>query len=434
MDNNSSVVLVSAFGRGHWLAANLVAEGIPVVLIDVTERMGVWPVEDTEGPFGFFKNEKVQESQLEMLYSGDPFDEVPHGFTLWLEKGPFELKGPVTKHRFTQSSLHPRISELLNAGDIQQNAGAVYKELKSYSFPESWILHFAHQYGATTFHENAQAANFGQPLALHSNFQVRRISRQSHEKSLKWVESKGVKVIKPQEIVDISFTGRSSVAGIELSRESGGLLKFEKLGWFLSSEETYFLNKKIGEYFYSAGYVESEWCWIRYRMSFADCEERERLPLHVALIDDLAQIWTHQNLLVLQRTFSPDQFDVWMRVPNVQRFNKEYLRSKGLNAIETLFKKMAQLRPEILSYPQEYYYTYAQLGPARFPVFSAQDTSLRGKSKYGNLYVGGPEVWVNYSWNNYFSSQMEIFNTLQVWWKDKVLREEKERRRREQKG
>ena len=61
MDNNSSVVLVSAFGRGHWLAANLVAEGIPVDLIDVTERMGVWPVEDTEGPFGFFKNEKVQE-------------------------------------------------------------------------------------------------------------------------------------------------------------------------------------------------------------------------------------------------------------------------------------------------------------------------------------------------------------------------------------
>lgn len=107
----------------------------------------------------------------------------------------------------------------------------------------------------------------------------------------------------------------------------------------MSSEETYFLNKKIGEYFYAAGYVEPEWCWIRYRMSFADCEERERLPLHVTLVDDLAQTWTHQNLLILQRTFSPDQFDVWMRVPNVQRFNKEYLRSKGLNAIETLYKK-----------------------------------------------------------------------------------------------
>lgn len=434
MENSSSVVLVSAFGRGHWLATSLAKEGIPVVLIDVTERMGIWPVEDAEGPFGFFRNEKIQESQLEMLSAGDSFEEVSNGFTLWLDQGPLELKGPVTKHRLSQSTLSPRIGSLLQSGDVEKNAATVYKYLKLYTFPQSWMVHFAHQFASTTFHGNAVAGTFGHPLPLHSSFQIRRISRQSHEKSLKWVESKGVRVVRPQDVVDISLEGRSLVKGLELSRETGSLLKFEKLVWLLTSEETYFLNKNIGQSFFRAGYIEPEWCWIRYRMTFAKCDERERLPLHSVLIDDLSQTWSHQNLLVLQRTFSPEQFDVWMRIPNVQRFNKEYLRSKGVQAIETLHKKMSEIKPEITSYPQEYYYTYAQLGPARFPVYSHEDDKNRAQAKFSNLYVGGPETWVNYSWNDYFAGQTEIAARLLVWWKDKLLREEKERRRREQKG
>lgn len=434
MDNKTTVTIVSAFGRGHWLAARLIKESIPVVLVDVSDKLGMWPVEDIEGPFGFFKNEKLHQTQLEALYSGDPFEELPNGFTLWLESGPFEFKGPTTKHKFSVSKVHPKIQELFNIGDFEQKAHEVLKDVRGLSFQETWILNFSQQYSSTTFVPNARALEVGESVPLHAIFEVRRISRQSHQKSLDWLEKQGVRVIQGQDVLDISTEGRSQVVGLELARESGGLLGFEKIVWCLSGEETYYLNKKIGQKIYAQGYLEPQWCWVRYRMSFAGCLERDRLPLNSAVVRDVYLPWTHNNLLVIQRTYSPDQFDVWLRLPNVQRFNKEYLRAQGFNAIETLTNKMSELKPEILNYPQEYYYTYAQLGPARYPIFAEADRKNRGHLGFKNTSVLGPEIWSNYTWNNYFSAEREVYVNLFVWWKEKLAREEKERKRREAKG
>ncbi|WP_415061467.1 hypothetical protein [Bdellovibrio sp.] len=432
MELGNPVILVSAFGRGHWLAAALAQEGIKTTLVDVSGKLGVWPSEDVEGPFGFFRNEKISESQMERLYFDDPYSEVSNGFTLWLKEGPFECKGPITKFKIDKSPLSPHIKEFLLSLPGAKNGKHLYKNLDAFDFENSWLLHLAHQWAGTTYMPNAQGARRGEPLPVFSSFLVRQATRNGLEKSLEWLATKGVEVIRPHQIVDASFGGGKTITGLELSGEKQGLFRIEQIVWMLTSEETYFLNERLGKYFFPEGPLEPEWCWVRYRVGLQQCFERDHLPTHTLVMDDLYSPWTHENMLVLQRTTVPDQFDVWMRIPTVQRFNKEYLTIRSERMKTYLMMRMSLSDPQVLSFPQEYYYTYAQLGASRFPVFGAPQSSRRGKVLFSNLHLDGPEEWPHYSWGAYFERHEMILGKISHWWKEKLLKEQKEKKRKEQ--
>ncbi|MFM6927640.1 MAG: hypothetical protein ACKOX6_04210 [Bdellovibrio sp.] len=429
MEMGSPIVIVSTFGRGHWLAAALAQEGIKTTLVDVSSKLGVWPAEDLEGPFGFFRNERISESQMERLYSDDAFEELQNGFTMWLNEGPIEFKGPLTKFKIENSKLSHHVTELLTASSPDKSHRALYKNLTSLTFDQSWLLHFAHQWAGTTYLPNALGANEGEALPLFSSFLVRQATRAGLEKSLQWLKTKGVEVLQPHQIVDASFGTGKTVTGLEIAGENQGLYKLEQLVWMLTSEETYFLNDRLGKYFFPEGPLESEWCWVRYRVSLQDCLERNSLPLHTAMIDDLGSPWTHENFMILQRTSLPDQFDVWMRIPTVQRFNKEYLTHKATRMSGLISRRISLAEPQVLSFPQEYYYTYAQLGAPRFPVFSVKHKVPRGRVAFGNLHLDGPEEWPHYAWGATFASNERIRSSIQAWWKEKLLKEQKEKRK-----
>ncbi|MFS4459868.1 hypothetical protein [Bdellovibrio sp. HCB2-146] len=432
MELGSPVIIISAYGRGHWLAASLAHEGIKTTLVDVSSKLGVWPTEDVEGPFGFFRNERISESQLERLYADDPFVEVPEGFTLWLKEGPIECKGPLSKFKIEKLQLHPAIQDFLLSNQTEKTQKAIYKSASSFSFQKSWLWHFAHQWAGSTYAPNAKSALEGEALPLFSSFLVRGSTRAGLEKSFQWLESKGVEVLRPQQIVDVSFGSGKSVTGLELAGEKQGLFRLEQIVWMLSSEETYFMNERLGKYFFPEGALESEWCWVRYRVGLQSCFERDSLPLHTVMLEDRESPWTHENMMVLQRTSLPDQFDVWMRIPTVQRFNKEYLTDRSKRMREILVSRMSLSEPQVLSFPQEYYYTYAQLGAPRHPVFAEQDEARRGKSIQKNLYLGGPEVWPHYAWSAYFENDETIRVELSNWWKEKLLKEQKAKRKEQE--
>src|SRR4051794_13320435 len=99
MEANRDVAIVSAFGRGNWLAAELADLGLKVSLVDVSEALGRWTPEDWEGPFGLLKAEFLKTSQLERLNEEDYFDSVDEGFVVWLKDGPLDLKGPLTAYQ-----------------------------------------------------------------------------------------------------------------------------------------------------------------------------------------------------------------------------------------------------------------------------------------------------------------------------------------------
>lgn len=425
MEMGSPVVVLSAFGRGHWLAAALAQEGIKTTLIDVTSKLGVWPSEDIEGPFGFFRTERISESKMERIYADDSFAEATNGFTVWLKEGPIEFKGPLTRFKLEKSALTNDVIEFILDGSVTK----IPKSVQQLSFSESWLVDLAHQWASSTYMPSAKGYLRGKSLPLGSSFFVRGATRSGLEKSLKWVETKGVEVIRPEEVFDISFGQGKTINGIELRGDRQGLLHTEQMIWMLSSEETYFLNEKIGKYLFPEGSLESEWCWVRYRVGLQECFERNSLPLHTVVIDDVFSPWTHENFVVLQRTAVEDQFDVWMRIPTVQRFNKEYLTMRSTRMNAHLTERMPLSEPQVLSYPQEYYYTYAQLGAPRFVLFSEKQQGQRAPKKFKNLHLDGPEVWPQYSWESYFECHQEVRGQILTWWKEKLLKEQKEKRK-----
>lgn len=429
MELGSPIILVSAFGRGHWLASQLVQQGIKTTLVDVSAKLGVWPVEDIEGPFGFFHTSKISESQLDCLYSENPFQEMPVGLTIWLPNGPLDFKGPLTKFKIDKLPLHQRVKDFLNGSIPYKDAKNLYKSLDDMDFDQTWLLHFAHQWAGTSYLPSARAASCGESLPLLSPFLVRKGDRLGLEKSLEWLKLKGVEVLRPQQIVDAFFGAKKSVSGIEILGIKQGLVRFEQIVWLLTSEETYFLNERLGKYFFPEGPLESEWCWIRYRVGLKECFERQSLPEHVVILDDIYAPWTHENLMVLQKTSLHDQFDVWMRVPTVQRFNKEYLTHRGEIMKNRLLHRMRLADPQILIFPQEYYYTYAQLGAPRHPVYAEKDKSRRGQVRFANMHLNSPEEWPHYAWSAIFERSNQIQSQLVSWWQAKLLKEEKEKRK-----
>lgn len=429
MDLNTSVLIVSTYGRGYWLASELQRENIPVVLIDVTSKLGVWPPEDVEGPFGFFRPDEMTDTQGERVFSEDAFESVDQGFTLWLHDGPLELKSSLTQYRLDKNNQNKEVCDALMSGKQGYKNLAGVQKWAAENFKQSWIMHMAHQWGATTYVPSARASLAGKPLNLMNSFSVRKATRAGQQKSIDWLKSKNVEVHQQTEILDLSFKTNKSISGVEIQGEQrSGLMRVEQVVWMLSSEESYFVAPKIAKRLFPEGALEPEWCWVRYRMKMSACPERDAIPLHVLLVNQITSPWTHQNMMVIQRTALEDQFDMWIRIPNVQRFNKEYLRIRGEKLMEILRERLPLALPEIQSYPQEFYYTYSQIGPSSFPVYAEGLESRRRKMSFNNVFVDGAEIWKNFSWDEQFENQTLIRDSLMKWWKLLQLKKEKEHR------
>ncbi|MBC7372128.1 MAG: hypothetical protein H7326_11210 [Bdellovibrionaceae bacterium] len=428
MDLKTSVLIVSAHGRGHWLAAELHREAIPVVLIDVSPKLGVWPPEDLEGPFGFFKPDELTGSQSDRVFSEDSFESLDRGFTAWLSEGPVEMKSSTTQYRLEKLGQSKEVYETLISSKLSgKNVPAVQK-FAADNFERSWLLHLAHQFASTTYVPNARASLSGKALRLMNPFFVRQATRAGQQKMNAWLSSKGVEVMQKTDILDLSFQNKKNISGVELQGETSGVMHLQQIVWMLTSEETYFASPKVAKYLFPEGELEPEWCWVRYRLNLEACQERNSLPLHLLVTENVAGPWTHQNMMVLQRTALEGHFDAWIRIPNVQRFNKEYLRIRGDKVLEIISGRMPLAMPTIQTFPQEFYYTYSQIGPAALPVFAENLESRRHKVNFNNLHKDGSEIWTNYSWEDQFENQTEIRDSLLKWWKMLQLRKEKERR------
>ena len=178
------VFIISAFGRGDWLAVELKTSGLSVALIDVSAQMGNWPIEDIAGPFGFFMLEKYQQSFLEYISHRGNHTTVESGFTVWTGDGPIEMKSAVTAYRFAQLGLHPKMRELLNGYEILNSKDKMV--LQNGPFQEVWPLNLAYQLASTTYQPNRTALTGEGPLPLMHSFLVHRPTRDGYERSLKW--------------------------------------------------------------------------------------------------------------------------------------------------------------------------------------------------------------------------------------------------------
>lgn len=394
--NEYDVILVSAFRNSYWLASELRRQKLNVLVIDLSSKLGVWPAEDVEGPFGLFKTESLKGSLLEGLWAEDAFHEVENGFTLWLDSGPLEFKGPLTRYQIAMSGLDPKLFETLG----RQTGIQVQKNFRpdTLNFATHWLIPFSCQLASTTFSSARKSIGLPKALPLAASFHVRWANRNANEKAAEWLKSRGIAFSDKTDIIDLSFEGRRQITGIELKGEISGLVRTKALVWGLTSEESYFYNSVLGQEVYPLGPLESEWSWIRYRVKIKPNSQTRLWPLHFCSFQDKDSPWTHENMILWQKTSLDEFMEAWVRIPTVQRFNKNYLTLIGDRILKNINDRVAGLEAEIQNHPQEATYTYHQLGPSRFPVYRENTLGRRMKSSgVKNLFNQSHERLALYS-------------------------------------
>lgn len=415
-DFTKTVFIVSIFGRGNWLAMACKKLGLNVTLIDLSSAMGNWGAEDAEGPFGFLKDEKLDESVVNRIQSSEAFESLDSGFTILLPDGPVQFKSPLTMHRLEQIGIPKRVIEGLGKNE------SVSTLADRYNFSEAWPLHLACEFSSTKWSPSALSAKRTMPAPLLSNFFVKNATRVGLESSLDWVRGFGVEVSTSTEILDVSFSDSKTIAGLELKGELSGLKKCDRMIWCLTSEESYYYSERLGSKIWQNTKNESAWCWIRYQLKFNESPQFQTLPIHFVKVADLYSPWTHENFLIAQKTKSSGIVDIWSRIPTVQRFNKDYLGQLGEKIKQGFVKQLSLFTSDISHYPQEYTYTYAQLGPNRHPVY---DLPIEKGPNYKNLGWSHPEVWDSFSWSARARYEKNLLSGIEQWWTDLRVKEAK---------
>lgn len=413
---NPRVVVISAFGRGNWLAAECSSLGLESQLVDLTEGLGRWAPEDWEGPFGYLQSESLSQSQKMRLDEEDYSESIEDGLVIWLKSGPLDLRGSHSQYLFEKREISHLVSEYVaNYGQLTaKNRGEARKQIEALPFRDNWFAAFAHAYASPVAAEHVENLKYGEPSPLFSPYFVRRVSRRGAEKSLNWVETQGVKIYQKAKLKDISYSGKS-VSSIEIESDWSGVINADQFIFCLSSLELQRLNPKVGQMLFPSGAIKPEWVWLRYRIQMQAPEIASGLPLKFVVIEDLALPWYHENYQLIQKTTSQDAFDVWVKIPNSLRFQKTYIEEIGRKITEILASRVPTSNPVIVDMPQDYVYDEAILGPARFAQLTPESKAKLKRLNCSNFHFDGPELWNSLDWNGQFQHQSELFANVKAW-------------------
>jgi len=406
----NEVLIVSAFGRGHWLAAELARKKMKVLLLEVSGGFGHWSPEDIEGPFGFFQSEFLTETQITRMTEEDYRDSVPEGFVVWPKSGPLDTAGPISAELMRKWGVGSDQIETLRKG-----GGPTDKNFWQRPFHEVWFTHLCHSLALPCFVDNARSAEFGKPLTVFAPHMVRRVSRRGFDQSLNWVGSWGAEVLEKVKLVDVTIQGRDLI-GVEISSEWSGFIRTEQVIWCLSSEETEHLNRSVREKIMPGEVVRPLWQWQRFRFRIGGSDIHKDMPLHFVMIEDLGLPWSHDNLCVVQRCVTGTDYDLWLRLPSSQRFHRQYLEEKGEKALRHLARRLPGCELEMTGWPIEATYDATLLGPSRFPLFHEKQIFSSGKRGHlSNVQWSNPESWVRIDASGIFEQQNILNANIDLW-------------------
>ncbi len=413
MDLRKDVIIVSVYGRGHWLAVDLAAKGFSVGLVDVSGSMGRWAPDDWESPFGYFAMEGLDATQTARLTEDAPPERIDQGFCVWSSDGIIESKGSIFQHQVAQSGLSPEVQTYLQSGSrktytMDKN---LFSALKHQNFSQNWLAQLAHNLISNVSCESTESLDFGAPLPVLADHYVRRVSRDSLTKSLDWCQKNGVSVFSNARINDVFLEGRA-FGGIEMSWEKSGVAQSKYLVWTLTSEESQRLPDSVHRLMFPRGFIDSEWSWTRFRFNLKTEYFFNNLPPHFILMEDLNLPWSGTNTLIVQKSVSKGLLDIWLKIPSSQRFLKPYLQNLGEEILGILKRRLVGSEVTLENYPQDYYYDYSEMGASPFPVYGEVQFDRLYPARIKNVFFDGPEQWPGLDWAGQFRGQEKIRDEL----------------------
>ncbi len=196
--SSRQVVMVSAYGRGAYLALELKRIGFKVTVFDVTSLLPTLSSAEREGPFGVFLPSHLSDLEKQYLCEDNHYP-VPKGFSLFTPKGPVEFQGPL-RNFFKKSrkdfecfysAFTPSVKGDFSKKISIKNPKTLKREIKSNS-----ILSLSAEWAKNYFSPRKADQN---PLNLSpflENYVLRESSQRYFEEVKSSLKAKGVKWIE----------------------------------------------------------------------------------------------------------------------------------------------------------------------------------------------------------------------------------------------
>ncbi len=396
------VILVSSFGQLDPLSTEFARLGLKTLHLDVTEKLGSWPLEDREGPFGTFRVEKPTSSWGEILNYGDLEIDCEDGLVIWTEMGPVSLRGPLSPH---QLKVRGWVKETQNYTNTQD-------------FEELVIPWMARSLQNTRFEMWSPENLTGSKIPISSPMSVRYPSRTGLEKRKEWIKAQGVEYWGDADILDAVRFGLESVSGLEVKGPVNGVIKAHSMVWGLTSLETDHMSFRVREKIFASDVRRPAWAWVRFRFQILPQQDTAQWPQAMVIMKATGVPWTHSELMIVHRTVLQDQFDVWVRIPDSKRFHQKYINSIQEEVVTALMAKLNTLKIELIHEPQEASYTSKELGPRPFSQYAEDVKHRHFQSK--NLYFDSPEVWEHFSFEDISQNQKRILDSVMIDWRKRM--------------
>lgn len=373
--------LISIYGRLNALAAKLKNHGLNVCFIDLTDKMGPWLPEDKEGPFGIYQTENTLEYYR--ISNNGNMRPVERGFSLWLDDGPCELKGPLFEkyvHKFQLSE--PVLKFLKDA--LSFEALEVHKlgSMKNSPYEKVWLAHLATNIASNVYYDFPESLMKGCPLPLQAPLFLRQRRTDFSMVDLKTFS------------LPMTIEQNSTDSYLIKADET---LETQNIVWGLSSQETSYYSKDMLSYLFSNCSTESEWSWVRYRFAFHTNHITSVWPDYFVLLRDIYLPFTHSQFAIVQKTDRKNTFDIWVRISEHKRFDEEYLKRMCDNLKNELLRRIENIPISHIDLPLEGKFSYEELGPAPFSCYSK--STLKQLKPQKGVFFDSPETWGRLDWH-----------------------------------
>jgi hypothetical protein len=383
LNQNFDVIIVSSFGRHNWLAKELALNEWRVGHIDCSKILGEWREEDLRNPFGLSATPDLKTEQAEYWKSNFRAQHVEKGLSILFARGPFEGSGPMQKFFRSKQNISKQLVQYLEPQSHQSNEKR--KNLHAKSFDETWLLNLSQQMSATVYLDNAQANRLDESYPIFSDL-YKDLSSSECRRSAHFLKNlpsaanfEASHLVSVEKASDHSFelTATASRTDSQESKSSKGIghqvLRARVLLWGLGSAETEFLSPQARKFLFPTRILEASWSWQRFAFK-GPSDILELWPEQFFMIDHLRLPWTHDNLGLVSKTDAVN-FDIWMRVPTIFRFNAKYTGELGALFARKLCDRLMTDDFEMLELPTDSRLKKEQIGPPRWPIFSFEDVS-----------------------------------------------------------
>jgi hypothetical protein len=335
------IIIVSAFGRGLWLAKALKLKGIEVHYIDQTPFLGAWTLEDQQGPFAFFKSNEITDEMFQFWQSQHQSAEQVEGFSVLTQQGPIEFRSSHLPHRLDRLQIDPAIFQV-----ILSQLQTQYRHFQNFNLQQVWPLCLAHYFSSQL--EGTPLESLVHPHLLPIMASCYHGDLLPYRQRLSEME-KIFNLRSDLKLLDISFGDKGKITGILFNQERSELIKCSRVIWGLSSAETKYLSPKVSDKIF-AGQVKLHYrTWVRWSFQI----QADYLPDYFMMLTDVELPWSHENFLLFKRDYLSQSYSVWCLVPASQRLHRAYLEEMGKQIQQHIENRLKNCTTKILRPPTE---------------------------------------------------------------------------------